>query len=492
MKGKVALLIVLTLLLGALAAVAVFWDPILDALPIDQSGWEKVDDTYYYLDEDGDPVTGWMELDGKRYYFGPGGMVTGWLKLSDGTYYLSQGGNMQTGWQMVDHQRHYLDENGKLHSGWLEQSEGSYYLDENGTPTLGWLSLDGKTYYLDEQGLVVCGWQEIEDQMWLFDENGVLRTDCWVQRDGNQYHLGTDGREQTGWLELGDGTYYLDEAGIMQTGWLELEDGPRYLDENGRLYSGWLEWEGDRVYFREDGTLHTGWLEDGGKTYYLNENGNPVRGMKVIDEKTYFFTSTGANILMVNRWFRVPDGYETELKELPNGRLIAAECYDALMKMMADCEAAGYNPDIIGANRTMGDQRYLFNTTLQEWKDKGYADAYARTLLQVAVPGTSEHQLGLAVDILDKNTRGRKCLDWFHEHCWEYGFIVRYPEEKTDITGIMYEPWHYRYVGTELAMELKELGICLEEYLDLLTGDGSTCGNPNYVPPEEETTEPTE
>ena len=69
-------------------------------------------------------------------------------------------------------------------------------------------------------------------------------------------------------------------------------------------------------------------------------------------------------------------------------------------------------------------------------------------------------------------------------NCWDYGFIVRYPNNSSDITGIIYEPWHYRYVGLELAQEMKELGICLEEYLDMLTADGTTCGNPDYVPEE--------
>ena len=70
-------------------------------------------------------------------------------------------------------------------------------------------------------------------------------------------------------------------------------------------------------------------------------------------------------------------------------------------------------------------------------------------------------------------------LYWLSQHCWENGWILRYPSGKSNITGIMYEPWHFRYVGVELAMELKDSGLCLEEYLDALTGDGSTCGNPN-------------
>ena len=89
-----------------------------------------------------------------------------------------------------------------------------------------------------------------------------------------------------------------------------------------------------------------------------------------------------------------------------------------------------------------------------------YDAARAIALQSVAVPGTSEHHLGLAVDLL-----GEEALVWLNEHCWEYGFIVRYAADKQHITGIADEPWHFRYVGVEVAMELKDSGLCLEEYL---------------------------
>ena len=92
----------------------------------------------------------------------------------------------------------------------------------------------------------------------------------------------------------------------------------------------------------------------------------------------------------------------------------------------------------------------------------------------MARPGTSEHQLGLAVDIvsasnqsLTKAQEKTKVQKWLMEHCWEYGFILRYPNEKSGITGIGYEPWHYRYVGTEIALDIRDSGLCFEEYLEL-------------------------
>jgi D-alanyl-D-alanine carboxypeptidase len=93
-----------------------------------------------------------------------------------------------------------------------------------------------------------------------------------------------------------------------------------------------------------------------------------------------------------------------------------------------------------------------------------------------AIPGTSEHQLGLAVDIIDTGIWGlvqeQEDLagqQWLMENCWRYGFILRYPKNKTDETGIIYEPWHYRYVGIELAEELRECGLTLEAYLAALS-----------------------
>ena len=90
-------------------------------------------------------------------------------------------------------------------------------------------------------------------------------------------------------------------------------------------------------------------------------------------------------------------------------------------------------------------------------------------MLRVAKPGTSEHQLGLAVDINQEGTRSTasQVYSWLEEHAWEYGFIQRYPEGKSQITGITNEPWHYRYVGNPAAEEITRQGITLEEYLQI-------------------------
>ena len=103
----------------------------------------------------------------------------------------------------------------------------------------------------------------------------------------------------------------------------------------------------------------------------------------------------------------------------------------------------------------------------------------------MAVPGTSEHQTGLAVDldsasyqVLNRKQEQTKEQKWLMEHCWEYGFILRFPSDKSDVTGIGYEPWHYRYVGKETALAMRDSGLCLEEYLTGVkcTGIGDASG----------------
>lgn len=172
---------------------------------------------------------------------------------------------------------------------------------------------------------------------------------------------------------------------------------------------------------------------------------------------------------------QVPEDWSVDLVTLPNGLEVDKRCYDALMEMIDGCYDAGLTPVICSAYRAQDFQETLYNNKVSEWMDQGYGleDAKAKAGRQVAVPGTSEHQLGLAVDIvdvsyqlLDTNQENTDVQKWLLENSWRYGFILRYPTDKTDITGIVYEPWHYRYVGKEYAKEIYEKGVCLEQYLE--------------------------
>ncbi len=179
-------------------------------------------------------------------------------------------------------------------------------------------------------------------------------------------------------------------------------------------------------------------------------------------------------LILVNESNPVPTDYTCEMVVLSNGKMVDERCYEALQEMMDDCRAQGYDPLICSAYRSYERQEELFEEMMVQYESEGYTseEAYELAKTSVSIPGTSEHQLGLALDIvsvgnqrLDENQSENPTQKWLMNHSWEYGFILRYPEGKSEITGTIYEPWHYRYVGEEAARAIYEQGICLEEYL---------------------------
>ena len=182
------------------------------------------------------------------------------------------------------------------------------------------------------------------------------------------------------------------------------------------------------------------------------------------------------NLVLVNYKYPIKSGYVPEMRVV-DGRSIFTfdtRAADALEKMLKDCRAEGLDPLICSAYRTQELQEQLFSNQVNSYTYQGYSYEEAVELAKksVAYPGTSEHQLGLAVDIvslhyqiLDEGQLKTAEQQWLMKNCWKYGFILRYPSEKTAIIGVIFEPWHYRYVGVEAAKEITEKGITLEEYL---------------------------
>lgn len=142
---------------------------------------------------------------------------------------------------------------------------------------------------------------------------------------------------------------------------------------------------------------------------------------------------------------------------------------EPMREFVAAARAEGLSVYLSSGYRTYADQNYLYNRKIGQ----GYSPEDAAKI--VAKPGTSEHQTGLACDITDvyrdpktiEECGSTATYQWMSQHCQEYGFIVRFPDGKADITGIMYEPWHFRYVGVEAATYIMENGLCFEEFLDL-------------------------
>ena len=180
-------------------------------------------------------------------------------------------------------------------------------------------------------------------------------------------------------------------------------------------------------------------------------------------------------LLLVNPWNAVPEDYAVSLVSIGDGESVDQRCYGDLMQMLDDCAVYGNaQPYVCSSYRTNDTQTRLYENKVDRLIAQGYSPSDARTeaAKAVAIPGTSEHQLGLAVDIvdlryqvLDAGQEDTATQQWLMQNSWKYGFILRYPSDKTAVTGIIYEPWHYRYVGRENAKAIYESGLCLEEYL---------------------------
>ena len=371
-----------------------------------KTGWQTIENATYYFDETGTMCTDWQEISGKYYYFSPEGQLqTGFLELKGETYYLTEKGTPYIGWIGSGNEKSYYEAPyGMRHRSWLEQPEGTYYLDDQGHVQTGWIKVSGIRYYLNAEGLLDTAWQH----------------------DGKNLRYTEGDQPYTGWYRGEEGTFYFDEEGNQQTGWI--------TDETGRFY----------LY--EDGTYATGFVTIGGTERY--------------------FQSTGEYVLLCNRWNAVPYDYRLNLVEVENGYRMDATCGAALMEMVKAGREAGYKIKLNSAYRSVEHQQSIWDKKVNARIDAGQSRAYAEEQvgLSVAIPGTSEHQTGLAIDLPGTKAAYR----WLEENCWKYGFILRYPDDKTDVTGIIYEPWHFRYVGVELAKDVMDSGLCLEEYLEQL------------------------
>ena len=175
------------------------------------------------------------------------------------------------------------------------------------------------------------------------------------------------------------------------------------------------------------------------------------------------------NLILVNWEYSLPEDYQPTLVQLSNGEQVEERVYPFLQKMFDDARRQGVFPVVSSGYRTQETQQMLYDQEIAKYREKGYGEAEAveKAAGWVALPGTSEHQLGLAADINADPTRSssEEVYQWLAENSWRYGFILRYPQDKVALTRIQYEPWHFRYVGAEAAKEIYENGWCLEEYL---------------------------
>lgn len=212
---------------------------------------------------------------------------------------------------------------------------------------------------------------------------------------------------------------------------------------------------------------------DGALFDILKENMTPF--IKPIILKVYDLREDARSLILVNYRNPIPESYSTELVEVEYGHKVDKIAADGLKQMLSDMRSDGLSPVIVSSYRTNAKQDRLFKNEIQKHTKKGvtYEDAVDKARTVVAYPGTSEHQMGLAVDIvsrsyqaLDTKQENTPEAKWLKDNCIKYGFVLRYQEDKSNITEIIYEPWHYRYVGERAAKEMSELDFCLEEYVE--------------------------
>lgn len=211
--------------------------------------------------------------------------------------------------------------------------------------------------------------------------------------------------------------------------------------------------------------------------YLLEESTNAASLSETdIQEARRIYADNRELLVLVNKEEECSLDYDASLRSICNGRLKASGyLYDALTDMLCEAGKAGYSFWIASAYRSRQWQQSLIDSDVKKFMKQGMSreEALVETLRETMPAGHSEHETGLALDILcsdnlnmDISQERSEGNIWLREHCHEYGFILRYPKEDEEITGVSYEPWHFRYVGKEAAAFMVKHNLTLEEFCE--------------------------
>lgn len=190
-------------------------------------------------------------------------------------------------------------------------------------------------------------------------------------------------------------------------------------------------------------------------------------------QKPYVYSSVNPiseinPLILVNSENAFPDNVNLNLVSF-NGYQVADTIYNDLARMYNAALNDNITLKINNAYRSKDEQNQIFESKMNAYENEGYTKekAYEQTTLTVQVPGYSEHETGLAIDFSNEGhyDENEKMWEWLKNNAYKYGFILRYPEDKYEITKINYEPWHYRYVGKKAAKDITNKNLTLEEYL---------------------------
>lgn len=210
-------------------------------------------------------------------------------------------------------------------------------------------------------------------------------------------------------------------------------------------------------------------------TNAVTETVNP--NLELSKEAKEIYEKNKASLILVNKDNPLPEDYSFEQHTLNSGFIIDEQAYIDLYRFTKACNDADFHYNIVSAYRDSESQQGVIDRNIQELMDKGLSEeeARAKTYETIQMVGCSEHETGLALDLSDEehftltdDLETSPTIKWFTDNCYNYGFILRYPKDKAEVTGISYEPWHFRYVGEEAAKFMHEHNLTLEEFHQLL------------------------
>ena len=217
-------------------------------------GWVKDDKGWKYIEETGKPAKNkWID----EYY---------------NQFYVKDDGYMATGWQKIDNAWYYFDADGIMQRGWRTIGNARYHFSMDGIMQTGWQKVNNKWYYLSAGGAMQTGWQKIGKVWYYFNTDGVMQTG-WQKIGSSWYYFGAGGAMQTGWQKINNKWYYMSAGGAMQTGWQKIGSSWYYFSTGGAMQTGWQKISNKWYYFRSGGAMVTGRQQIDGKWYTFSSGG---------------------------------------------------------------------------------------------------------------------------------------------------------------------------------------------------------------------------
>ncbi len=400
-------------------------------------------------------------------------------------YYISDDGELPPAgsYRALDSRFFVFDQTGLTVDGFYEEGSLRFCIDSAGRPQQDIRTYKGETVFFMKDGSLYTGFVKKNDVK-LFFRDGVTKEDIF-KFNGKVYCSLANGRLFTGWKADDRFTYYFTEDGSAATGMVKIGDHYYCFDDDGRMVFG-FQTVGDDIYYFDttSGHMVTDTQID---NYLIGPDGRcskrPVKLIGVFTSRygyvksaviEYPLDNDDWELVCVNAKYKVGTDVDNKVTlktvagsaERMDSR--AAYWYD---KMYAAAKKDGIILTPVSGYRSYEDQMRLFYIFVDEYMAEGKTgyESEKLSLTRRMAPGSSEHNLGICMDIVtassSSNFQNTAEYRWLSANAADYGFILRYPYDKQDITGVQFEPWHWRYVGVKNARAIKDSGKCLEEYL---------------------------